>query len=94
MSYEITISETTSEWKEILENETVLVDIIYNVKDREMSASFFLSRSDAHELAAAHEWKKALCEICLCSQNSMSSKEECGRIARAALAKAEGKEQA
>jgi hypothetical protein len=34
--------------------------------------------------------KKALAEISLCSQNSASSKEECGRIARAAIAKATG----
>lgn len=32
----------------------------------------------------------ALHQISLCSQNSMSSKEECGRIARAAIAKAKG----
>jgi hypothetical protein len=29
--------------------------------------------------------REALTHISLCSQNSMSSKEECGRIARAAL---------
>ncbi len=34
--------------------------------------------------------RKALAEISLCSKNSTSSKEECGRIARAAIAKAEG----
>lgn len=32
---------------------------------------------------------KALQDISLCSQNSMSSKEECGKIARAALAEQE-----
>jgi hypothetical protein len=35
--------------------------------------------------------RNALHQISLCSQNSMSSKEECGRIARAALAKEEDK---
>lgn len=33
--------------------------------------------------------EKALHNISLCSQNSMSSKEECGKIARAALAEKE-----
>ena len=40
--------------------------------------------------AAAPDLLKALEEISLCSQNSMSSKDECGRIARAAIAKAKG----
>ena len=34
---------------------------------------------------ARERMEKALHEISLCSQNSASSKEECGRIARAAL---------
>jgi hypothetical protein len=36
--------------------------------------------------------RKALSEISLCSQNSASSKEECGAIARAAIAKATGEQ--
>ena len=46
--------------------------------------------ADARLIAAAPELLEALAEISLCSQNSMSSKEECGRIARAAIAKATG----
>lgn len=34
--------------------------------------------------------RKALAEISLCSQNSASSKEECGQIARDAIAKVTG----
>lgn len=44
------------------------------------------------EAAVAQErekWRAVLHRISLCSQNSMSSKEECGRIARAALHEAE-----
>ena len=41
-------------------------------------------------IAAAPELLKALAEISLCSKNSASSKEECGQIARAAIAKAKG----
>lgn len=51
------------------------------------------------ELAAARELKaenqelvEALENISLCSQNSMSSKTECGKIAQAALAKHRGQE--
>ena len=36
--------------------------------------------------------RKALAEISLCSMNSNSSKEECGQIARAAIAKAKGEQ--
>lgn len=36
--------------------------------------------------------RKALAEISLCSQNSASGKEECGQIARAAIAKATGEQ--
>ena len=50
----------------------------------------------ANELRRLHEVNQALLEalrnISLCSQNSMSSKTECGTIARAAITKAEGDE--
>lgn len=36
-------------------------------------------------MAASPKMRNALIEIILCSQNSASSKEECGRIAREAL---------
>lgn len=42
----------------------------------------------ADHRAAVRELIEALHHISLASQNSMSSKEECGRIARAAIAKA------
>jgi hypothetical protein len=41
--------------------------------------------SPAPDAPTAARWKNALHCISLCSQNSMSSKEECGRIAREAL---------
>jgi len=41
----------------------------------------------AHTMAAADEMFLALCHISLASQNSMSSKSECGEIARAVLKK-------
>ena len=48
--------------------------------------------AEADELRRLHavnaELLEALHHISLASQNSMSSKEECGRIARAAIAKA------
>jgi hypothetical protein len=48
----------------------------------------------AAELRRLHEVNiellKALKNISLCSQNSMSSKTECGTIARATITKAEG----
>ena len=47
-------------------------------------------QANARLIAAAPDLLKALEEISLCSQNSMSSKDECGRIARAAIAKAKG----
>ena len=50
----------------------------------------------AAELRRLHEANKELVEalhhISLCSQNSMSSKTECGTIARAAIAKATGEQ--
>ena len=49
-----------------------------------------INKANACLIAAAPDLLKALEEISLCSQNSMSSKDECGRIARAAIAKAKG----
>jgi hypothetical protein len=44
-----------------------------------------LESSIARETFSADTFRQALHEISLCSRNSMSSKEECGRIAREAL---------
>ena len=46
------------------------------------------ARANARLIAAAPDLLAALHHISLASQNSMSSKEECGRIAREAIAKA------
>ena len=48
--------------------------------------------ANARLIAAAPELLEALKNISLCSQNSMSSKTECGTIARAAIAKATGEQ--
>ena len=58
--------------------------------NRYMAVSGCIDEHDARLIAAAPELLEALAEISLCSQSSMSSKEECGRIARAAIAKATG----
>lgn len=59
-------------------------DTIFNVdKNQTLEATALL-------IAVAPDLLEALHQISLCSKNSMSSKEECGRIARAAIAKATG----
>ena len=48
------------------------------------------AEANARLIAAAPDLLEALHHISLCSQSSASSKEECGRIARAAITKATG----
>ena len=49
-------------------------------------------RADLNLIAAVPDLLEALHQISIASQNSMSTKEECGRIARAAIKKATGEE--
>ena len=66
-----------------------LVEEIHTLEDK--IEELERDSDEAHQLAEHYRvhiarLKAALHEISLCSQNSMSSKEECGRIARAAAA--------
>ena len=85
MSYEITMRKANCLYEGV--EDPVFVTITSSSSDVAL-----LSRSDALELAAAHEWKMALESIA--KNGCCDGCQEAARVARAALAKAEGKEQA
>ena len=56
------------------------------IYDNEMKDRVEELKSELQELLKRHnKYLKALHDISLCSQSSMSSKSECGRIAREAI---------
>jgi hypothetical protein len=61
----------------------------YRQADDAASQWYEIAKSRKRQADEAERLRTALTRISLCSQNSMSSKEDCGRIAREALKREE-----